>query len=75
MIRKKSPFDGWLLALYLMGYGIARFIVEFFREPDPQIGLIGGILSLGQILCLAMVFFGYFLYRWRRSRILLSGGR
>ena len=46
---------GGLLCLFLGGYGIFRFIVEFFRQPDPQLGLLWGFLSMGQILCLAMV--------------------
>lgn len=68
LVRERRPFEGWLLTLYLMGYGCVRFFIEFFREPDPQIGLIAGVLSLGQILCLAMIALGYFLYRWRRAQ-------
>ena len=45
-------------ALYVMGYGIFRLAIEFFREPDPQIGLIFNFLTLGQLLSLAMVVFG-----------------
>ena len=46
---------GTLVSLFLAGYGLFRFAVELFREPDPQIGLIMGVLSMGQILCLAMI--------------------
>jgi phosphatidylglycerol---prolipoprotein diacylglyceryl transferase len=35
-------------------YAAARFFVEFTREPDPQIGLIGG-MTMGQYLCLGMI--------------------
>ncbi|MBM9537234.1 prolipoprotein diacylglyceryl transferase [Desulfobulbus alkaliphilus] len=46
---------GTLLALFLGLYGIFRFFIEFFREPDPQIGLIFSLLSMGQVLCLLMI--------------------
>lgn len=65
-IRKKGYFEGFLLALYLIGYGLIRFIIEFFREPDTQIGLIWGILSMGQILCILMVLTGVCIYMIRR---------
>lgn len=68
-IRKKGSFEGFLLALYLIGYGLIRFIIEFFREPDTQIGLIWGILSMGQILCILMVLIGVCIYMIRRRII------
>ncbi len=40
---------GFLLSLYLFGYGLFRFFIEFFRQPDSQIGLFFGWLSLGQV--------------------------
>ncbi|HOJ51084.1 MAG TPA: prolipoprotein diacylglyceryl transferase [Syntrophales bacterium] len=67
LVRNKHPFEGWLLSLYLIGYGLVRFFIEFFREPDPQIGFIVGFLTMGQILCLIMVAIGVGLYLWRRS--------
>ncbi len=57
-VRKKGWFDGSLLSLYLVGYGIVRFCIEFFRQPDSQVGLFMGMLSMGQLLCLAMIIFG-----------------
>lgn len=66
-VRRKRPFPGWLLSLYLMGYGIVRFGIEFFREPDPQIGLIGGVLTMGQLLCLIMIGCGLILYYVRKN--------
>ncbi len=69
-IRKKSPFDGFLLAIYLIGYGFVRFVIEFFREPDTQLGLIWGALSMGQILCILMILTGAFvyMYRWKQEK-------
>ncbi|MCM8781819.1 MAG: prolipoprotein diacylglyceryl transferase [Candidatus Omnitrophica bacterium] len=57
-MRKKHVLSGLFLPLYLIGYGLVRFFVEFFREPDPQLGFIIGPLTMGQILCLAMILAG-----------------
>jgi phosphatidylglycerol---prolipoprotein diacylglyceryl transferase len=55
LIRKKGSFDGFLLGIYICGYGLVRFIIEFFREPDYQLGFVLGFLSMGQVLCLMMI--------------------
>ena len=47
-----------LIAFVFIFYGIFRIFVEFFREPDLQIGYIFGWLTEGQILSLLMVGFG-----------------
>jgi phosphatidylglycerol:prolipoprotein diacylglycerol transferase len=48
--------------LFLIFYGIFRFIVEFFREPDPQLGFIAfHWLTMGMLLCVPMVIFGVYL--------------
>ena len=52
---------GSLLALFFIGYGVLRFFIEFTREPDAQIGLIGPF-SMGQILCSLMVLAGLLLW-------------
>jgi len=57
-MRKKNLFNGFMSALYLAGYGLFRFFIEFFREPDAQLGFVWGWLSLGQILCIIMVVIG-----------------
>ncbi len=58
----KSDFirarPGIVSGAFLGGYGLFRGFIEFFREPDTQIGLIGGVISMGQILCLPMIAFG-----------------
>lgn len=46
---------GILSAVFLSGYAGSRIFVEFFREPDVQIGYIGGVFTMGQILCLPML--------------------
>lgn len=50
--------------LFLIIYGIARFIVEFFRTPDPQIGLFFDFFSIGQIYCGVMVLVGAAVISW-----------
>ena len=46
---------GLVGGLFTAGYGVVRFLVEFVREPDAQIGLVGGVLTMGQFLSLPMV--------------------
>lgn len=50
-------------ALFLVGYAIARFSMEFFRQPDPQLGFIAfGWLTMGQLLCIPMFILGLCLF-------------
>lgn len=63
MYRNKKRFSGELIALYGGLYSLARFIAEFYREPDFQIGFVyGGWMSKGQVLSLAMIFASIALY-------------
>jgi phosphatidylglycerol:prolipoprotein diacylglycerol transferase len=68
-IRKIKIPNGAMLALYLIGYGIVRFFIEYFREPDAHLGFVLFSFSMGQILCLLMVAAGMLLYfyLWRRE--------
>jgi len=68
-IRRRSPFDGFLLALYLMGYGLVRFFIEFYREPDAQVGFIWVSLTTGQALCLLMIAAGAVIMIWRHYAV------
>lgn len=68
--KKRNMADGTILASYLMGYGLIRFILEYFRQPDSDIGYIIGHssniylfesvlnISKGQVFCLLMVIGG-----------------
>ena len=62
VIKDRIKRPGALVALFLAGYGAMRFVVEFFREPDAQIGLFLGLFSMGQFLCLAMILAAGFLW-------------
>ena len=57
-LRKKEFPTGALLAVYLFGYGLVRFFIEFFREPDVHSGLLWLQLTMGQLLCTAMMLVG-----------------
>jgi phosphatidylglycerol:prolipoprotein diacylglycerol transferase len=59
--RKDRP-TGQVSAVFLMGYGIFRFVAEFFREPDSHLGLLSLGLSMGQWLCVPMILAGVVLY-------------
>jgi len=52
---KDRPFKkGTVFCLFFFLYSIFRFFVEFFREPDPQLGLIFSFMTMGQILSVLM---------------------
>lgn len=53
---RRTP--GVLFGVFVAGYGLSRAIVEFYREPDPQVGLLFDYFSLGQLLSLPMIFAG-----------------
>ena len=57
-LREKRYFEGFFVALYVAGYGLVRFFIEFYREPDAQLGFVLGSLSMGQVLSLLMVMVG-----------------
>lgn len=57
-MKKRVTTRGAMLAVYLMGYGLVRFGIEFAREPDAHLGFILFSLSMGQLLCLAMMLAG-----------------
>jgi len=67
-IRKKRPFEGAFFAYYLIGYGAVRFFIEYVREPDAHLGLYFGLVTMGQLLCLAMMLAGAAFYVYLRSR-------
>lgn len=72
LLRKHKKWDGMLSAIYMTGYGFVRFFIEYFREPDADIGyriakdssapiytntsLLN--ISTGQILCFIMIIGG-----------------
>ena len=69
MLKEKPLNAGVVTAVFVMIYGFFRFIVEFYREPDPQLGFIFGPLTMGQILSAITICVGamLFLYKNRRN--------
>jgi phosphatidylglycerol:prolipoprotein diacylglycerol transferase len=57
-----------LTGIFLMGYGVARIIGEFFREPDPFLGYLWEGATIGQLLSLPMIVAGLGLAVWSRRR-------
>ena len=68
----RRPRPQWSVAgLFLVGYGVLRFTVEFFREPDAHVGFQAfGWLTRGQLLCVPMFLLGAWLlfYAYRVQR-------
>lgn len=78
VIRKQynRKYPGYILSWYLIGYGFVRFCIEYFREPDSNLGFIIQLndnfnnpallqsyfnISMGQIFCLLMILAGVLL--------------
>jgi phosphatidylglycerol:prolipoprotein diacylglycerol transferase len=65
-LKFKTP--GFIAGAFVTGYGLSRILVEFFREPDQQIGyLAGGWLTMGMVLSVPMVLAGVWAM-WRAQR-------
>ncbi len=68
IVKSKTKIYGILSAVFIAGYGLFRFVVEFYREPDSQLGYYFGFLTMGQILCFIMIFVGIGVGFYARSR-------
>ena len=67
-IRKVRAPRGAMLGFYLIGYGLVRFFIEFYREPDAHIGFVVSALSMGQLLCAGMIAAGALLVLYLKQR-------
>ena len=73
--RTKARYEpGRLVGVFLIGYGLARFIVEFFREPDSQFAgtFFATTIHMGQVLTIPMIVGGLYLVataKRRRQRV------
>jgi phosphatidylglycerol:prolipoprotein diacylglycerol transferase len=78
--RTKARYEpGKLVGLFLLGYGLARFTVEFFREPDSQFSgtFFATTIHMGQMLTLPMIIGGLYLIataKGRRQRVVPIAG-
>ncbi|MBS0284992.1 MAG: prolipoprotein diacylglyceryl transferase [Proteobacteria bacterium] len=73
--RTKARYEpGKLVGIFVLGYGLCRFFVEFFREPDSQFAgtFFATTIHMGQVLCLPMIAGGIWLIataHGRRERV------
>lgn len=76
--RKKLQFSGALTCVYLVFYAVLRFLAEFFREPDPQLGLFFGSLAngftLNQIFAFVLFCAAIAIFMWlkQKNRAIIS---
>ena len=65
LFSNKSRPVGAVAGVFALGYGLARFFVEFFREPDADKGFIAlGWLTMGQLLTMPLIMVGIILLAW-----------
>jgi phosphatidylglycerol:prolipoprotein diacylglycerol transferase len=65
---RKLATPGFISGAFAAGYGAARTFVEFFREPDIQIGYLAGGLTMGMLLSIPMIVAGVILMVWASRR-------
>ncbi len=59
LLRNKDFKKGTLFSLFLLMYGTFRFLIEFVRQPDEQLGFVlFNFFSMGQVLCFVMILLG-----------------
>ncbi len=68
LYARKPRATGQVGAAFLFGYGVFRFIAEFFREPDAHLGLLSLGMSMGQWLCIPMIVGGAAVWVWAGRR-------
>jgi len=64
LYARQERKQGQVAAAFFMGYGILRFLAEFFREPDAHLGILSLGMSMGQWLSLPMIVGGLALWIW-----------
>jgi phosphatidylglycerol:prolipoprotein diacylglycerol transferase len=76
VLEKRGGLDrvGLCAGVFTAGYGLARFIAEFFRAPDPFLGFLAFGTTMGQLLSLPMIAIGVAVIVWsRRNRPAAAG--
>jgi phosphatidylglycerol---prolipoprotein diacylglyceryl transferase len=70
LYARKQRKPGQVAAVFLIGYGVLRFVAEYFREPDSFLVWLKDQtgLSMGQWLCIPMIVFGIGLWLWAERR-------
>ncbi len=78
LYARKPRKLGQVSGVFLFGYGVFRFIAEFFREPDDFLGILALGMSMGQWLCVPMIVAGVWLWSWaskRAEKVALKSGK
>jgi len=68
LYARKERKPGQVSAAFLVGYGVFRFIAEYFREPDAHLGVLALNMTMGQWLCVPMILLGVLLWVWAETR-------
>ena len=68
LYARKPRKEAQVSAAFLVGYGVARFTAEYFREPDAHLGILAMKMSMGQWLCIPMIFAGVLIWVWAETR-------
>ncbi len=63
LLKKYSFFDGFVFVLFMIFYGVYRFIVEFYRISEPSIGF----MSQGQFASLILIIVGVIVFLWKKG--------
>ena len=68
LINKNNYVTGTCSYVFLICYGVFRVFSEFFREPDSHIGYLFNIFSMGTLLSLIMILFGFIIFNFLRKK-------
>ena len=68
-IYTKTQAKGVVCSSFLILYGVIRFIIENYRQPDSHIGFLIFDMSMGQILCIPMIFTGLLILNHSRKNV------
>ena len=64
----QDNIKGIVCSSFLIFYGLIRFIIEFYRQPDSHLGYIAfDSLSMGQLLCIPMILIGFLILLYSRK--------
>ena len=69
LYARRPRKEAQVSAVFLLGYGVARFTAEYFREPDAHLGILAFRMSMGQWLCIPMILGGVLLWVWAETRV------
>ncbi len=75
LYARRPRATGQVAAAFVFGYGVLRFVAEWFREPDSFLGLLALGMSMGQWLCLPMIVGGAALWLSCGRATATNGGR